>query len=420
MKSKFSWLLFSIIALAQPAMAAVDLRHYDATRLLAYSANPITNTIVHWYARDAYLWWLGNDNENLHYWIRADGPYGPWVNIDAWQAAEPWSGYDINIAPLWEVLPNGEGVKVGSVDTGIFTNHTDLAGLNIEGLRYYWTGTAWATNGDLQGVANVTTNGEGRGYCYHGSASASIIAARHDGDGSEGIAPGVDLFIVNVQSPSGLMYFVPFILGMEICATNGCNIITLSSSEGTDRPEARAVMAKYPNVLFVCASGNDNQADKTPDFANVISVSGCNGDGARTPNQRTGADIRAPGRNLVFPADPTGVNYLFGSGSSFAAPNVSGVAALLWKVNPNPSAIKAAIIAGADSRGNLDAWGAYRILTTTTYSLLVTEITATAFNTNYACEIHEFDGTAWDTTKFRFGSITNTGTRKIGYAWLGN
>ena len=124
-------------------------------------------------------------------------------------------------------------------------------------------------------------------------------------------------------------------------------IIQLSLSVlKTDAIEKAIDYAKQKNVLIICASGNDSSNNLSYPSSNeyVIAVGGIDRNNRRAPfsNYGNNLSVVAPGIDIFS----TGLNntYLSSDGTSFAAPQVSGVVALILSVNPDLTAKQVADI----------------------------------------------------------------------------
>ena len=192
----------------------------------------------------------------------------------------------------------------------------------------------------------------------HGTGVAGLIAAkRNNGYGIDGIANDVKIMTV-VVSLAGDEFDKDVANGIRYAVDNGARIINMSFGKNLSPHKAWVDAAiKYAaakNVLLVVAAGNDNQnIDEKPVFPNI------NFNDGTTVNNfiSVGASAAKADENL----DATFTNYgpktvdLFAPGSqvttldmdnelvtedgtSFSAPIVSGVAALVLSYYPNLSA----------------------------------------------------------------------------------
>ena len=188
----------------------------------------------------------------------------------------------------------------------------------------------------------------------HGTHVAGIIGAvRQGAAGAEGVATDVRLMSVRVV-PDGDERDKDVANGIRYAVDNGAQIINMSFGKGFS-PDKRAVdeavkYAESKGVLLVHASGNDGEDLATaPNFPHAIYL-----DGGRAKNWiEVGAssweggdqlaasfsnyghaqvDLFAPGVDIL--STVPGGGYERNSGTSMAAPVVSGVAALLMSYFP--------------------------------------------------------------------------------------
>jgi len=223
-------------------------------------------------------------------------------------------------------------------------------------------------NGRLTGddPYNITDTNYGNGNVIgskdtesHGTHVSGIIAAkRNNGIGMNGVANNVQLMALRVV-PDGDEYDKDVALAIRYAADNGAKVVNMSFGKGRS-PNAEWVYdaikyAESKDVLLVHAAGNDggnfdvddnfpnDSKDKLIEFAdNVLTV------GAITPYfderlvasfsnyGKNNVDIFAPGTEIyaTYPKN----NYKFEQGTSMAAPEVAGVAALIRSYYPNLTA----------------------------------------------------------------------------------
>ncbi|NKE57376.1 S8 family serine peptidase [Lentzea sp. PSKA42] len=250
----------------------------------------------------------------------------------------------------WQRGLTAKGVKVAVLDTGVDQDHPDLKG-RIKATK------------DFTEQDDVTDE---RG---HGTHVAGIIA----GSGPEpGTAPEADLLIGKVCGPYSCEESA-VIEGMRWAAEQGAKVVNLSlggdTTDGTDELslELNSLSAKY-NTLFVVAAGNEGGAESvsTPAAADaalaVASVTkdnqlsyfssrGPRTDGAVKPEISAPghaiAAARARGTSMGYPIND---RHTLASGTSMAAPHVTGAAAILAGQHPDwsPARLKAALTGTAD------------------------------------------------------------------------
>jgi len=195
----------------------------------------------------------------------------------------------------------------------------------------------------------------------HGTHVAGIVAAeRGNGMGIDGVAPtGTRLMIVRTV-PNGDERDKDVANAIRYAADNGAHVINMSFGKGYS-PQKRAVddavrYAESKGVLLVHAAGNDgeNLNEKknfpTPRFEgggearSWIEVGASSWEGPErlaAPFSNWGkgqVDVFAPGSQIL--STIPGGGYERNSGTSMAAPVVSGVAALLMSYFPNLTALQ--------------------------------------------------------------------------------
>ena len=255
-------------------------------------------------------------------------------------------------------------VDVAVIDTGIDTTHPDL---NVVGGRNCSTGTGYK---------------DGNG---HGSHVAGTIAAKDNGVGVVGIAPGARLWAVRVLNNQGSGTMSSVVCGIDWVTSKAGTIEVANMSLGgsgsddgncgnsNNDAEHRAICRSVQaGVTYAVAAGNSsaNSANHVPaSYDEVITVSaladfnGQPGGGAAATcrsdvddtfadfsNYGADVDIIAPG--VCIRSTWKGGTYNTISGTSMASPHVAGGAALYKATHPSatPTEVKGAL----QSAGNLD------------------------------------------------------------------
>lgn len=233
-------------------------------------------------------------------------------------------GVELIQAPeIWQET-KGEGITVAVLDTGCDVNHPDLKDRIIGGRNF---------TDDDGGDPEVIQD-----YNGHGTHVAGTIAASENDDGIVGVAPGCHLLIVKVLNKNGAGQYDWIIKGIKYAVEQKADIISMSLGGSVDHPELHAAIqeAVSKNVLVVCAAGNEGDGEESTDeyaypgrYNEVVCVGAINYD-RRYPdftNSHDEIDLVAPGVEILS----THLNgqYAILSGTSMAAPHVSGALALI-------------------------------------------------------------------------------------------
>jgi subtilisin family serine protease len=263
---------------------------------------------------------------------------------------------DIDAPEAWNVTTGSSAVTVAVIDTGIDGSHPDLAsqmwvntGENCSGCRT--DGVDNDGNGyvdDWRGWDFVNGDNNPADDHGHGTHVAGTIgAAGNNSVGVTGINWQVRLLPLKFLSSAGSGSTADAVSAVLYAADKGADV--LNNSWGDDEYSqalADAIgIADDRGSLFVAASGNsgmDNDAMPTYpasyDLPNVISVAATeHRDGLAWFSNvgRRSVDLGAPGLN-IYSTWPGG-SYQFLTGTSMAAPHVSGAAALVKAAFPGAS-----------------------------------------------------------------------------------
>lgn len=266
------------------------------------------------------------------------------------------SGIDINILPAWnqydaKAPEEKRQVVVAVIDTGIDYSHPELQN------------AMWTNPGEIpsDGVDN-----DGNGYAddvhgwnfytnsptlysgtedSHGTHTAGTIAAARGSGGVAGITDNQFIKLMSLKAlggPLGIGSSDSVIRAIQYAEANGASICNLSLGTSAYSDEL-AETIKNSNMLFVIASGNGDSrgqgydTDENPvypaslPYDNVISVASLLFDGNLAASSNFGAasvDLAAPGSYILSTAP--GGGYAFMSGTSMAAPMVTGTAAMVY------------------------------------------------------------------------------------------
>ncbi|TYL39583.1 peptidase S8 [Natronococcus pandeyae] len=223
------------------------------------------------------------------------------------------------------VEPDGTGVDVGVLDTGIESDHCSVS---------------------VAGGRNFTSDGPPGDYedrHGHGTHVAGVAGAVDNDIGVVGAAPGANLHAVKVLGDDGSGRYSELVAGIDWCLSNDVEVISMSlggeaESDAVDRAIEEAHSAGH---LLLCAAGNEgNDGDGSCEaetmtypatHPDVVAVTAMNEDDTLASYSSVGAavDLLAPGTDVV--STTVDNEYAEASGTSVATPFVAGVAALLWQ-----------------------------------------------------------------------------------------
>jgi subtilisin family serine protease len=236
-----------------------------------------------------------------------------------------------------ELEPGSRDVLVAVCDTGIELTHPEFAGKLVDGYDFV---DLPPDEPNLVGD-DTTRDPDPTDQAGHGTHVAGVIGAH-----GLGMIPGLGgscrLMPVRVLGTAlengrrvGIGQIVDIDAGLKFAVDQGADVVNLSlGMRATDPglPHQRMVdYARLHNVALVAASGNDGRGTllSPASIPGVITVGAITELGRVAPFSTTGEymDVVAPG-TAIYSAD-IGGGYRFRSGTSHAAPFVSGVAALL-------------------------------------------------------------------------------------------
>jgi len=233
-------------------------------------------------------------------------------------------------------LAKGNRILVAVIDSEVDALHPDLVGAI---------------------TANFDASADGERPHSHGTGMAGAIAARRV---MLGTAPRVGLltvraFSTKANSVEGTTFNI--LKGLDWAAAQGARVVNMSFAGPSD-PRLREALAKAKQKGMVLIAAAGNAGPNSPPLypaadPNVIAVTATDVDDTLFSGANRGKHIAvaAPGVDILAPA-PDGA-YQFTTGTSVAAAEVSGVAALLIERNPllTPDEVKKILMSTARDLG---------------------------------------------------------------------
>jgi subtilisin family serine protease len=285
----------------------------------------------------------------------------------------------VRLTPLMERTRGRPEIKIGLIDGPVILNHPDLATENIR-----------EVSGEFAGACALSSSTA----CKHGTFVAGILSAKGDSP-APAICPGCSLLVRPIfqETLSGhghLPNATPQELASAIVQTinAGARILNLSaalvqlSAKGEGELQSALDYAARRGVIVVAAAGNQGEVGGSviTRHQGVIPVVGCDSRGRPLSQSNLGSSIGrrgvlSPGDNITsLGSAREPVTF---SGTSVAAPFVTGTVALLWSEFPIAPAVELlmAVRGGRSQRSPaivpplLDAWSAYQFMLGRGYTL---------------------------------------------------
>jgi len=290
----------------------------------------------------------------------------------------------VDAEPNSATAADGSGAGVAVIDTGIDETHPDLSPNVVKGINTIspsgrTTSSGGTVNCTSPSTSTLTTDDNG-----HGTHVAGTIAAKNDGTGVVGVAPGATLYAAKVLNSQGSGYRSDIICGIDWVTNNAKDAngtqkihaanMSLGGTGSDDNKTCTEEIAsptdaykkaicgsvKNSGVTYVVSAGNDgaNLANKTPaayrDGTNplVLTVTamsdsdGLTGGTGGAPSCRTGEkddypatfsnyatttvdeDHTIPAPGVCIKSTWKGGAYKTISGTSMASPHIAGTVAL--------------------------------------------------------------------------------------------
>ena len=257
----------------------------------------------------------------------------------------------------------GADVIIGSIDTGVDLGHSQFTGRLING---------------LDGIDGGTPqDGNGHGTHTSGTMAGSTVGVA----GVSGAASHVKILVERVCGPSGcptsaIINAINHVTDYSIA--NGNKVVAINMSLGgasESQGEKTAIARATSNGILVIASAGNSGSGKVACPAcdpNAISVMSTNWKDAKASYSQygKGLDIAAPGGECYSNTTPEGCiysSYLGGGyawlqGTSMAAPQVTGTAAIVAsKLGLRGSALRARLLSTVDNPSSINRYNVGRL-----------------------------------------------------------
>ncbi|NSC24219.1 type VII secretion-associated serine protease mycosin [Streptomyces albus subsp. chlorinus] len=249
----------------------------------------------------------------------------------------PWALQRVLLNELWRETDQGAGVRVAVIDTGVDVRNeqlTDAVDPRL-GRNFLPKKPKKDETGQATPRGKPTTDEVG-----HGTKVAGIIAARPAPDtGFVGLAPKATIIPIKQNDANGSGTAESLARSIDYAVEAGADVINISQDTAEAlQPDSTLQLAVRraldADVVVVASAGNDGlggNVKKTypASYPGVLAVASSDRNNERAPFSQSGdfVDVAAPGVDIVSTVPHGG--HCSDNGTSFSAPYVAGVAALL-------------------------------------------------------------------------------------------
>ncbi|MFE3186470.1 type VII secretion-associated serine protease mycosin [Streptomyces violascens] len=257
-------------------------------------------------------------------------------------AGRPWALQRVLLDELWR-QSTGKGMKVAVIDTGVDIKNPQLkAAVDASKGKNLLARDLKDPNGQPlpRGAENGTTDTVG-----HGTKVAGIIAARPaKGTGFVGLAPDATIIPVEQNDADGHGTAQTLADAIRYAIGAGADVINISQDTANAVEPAAALKqavdtALAQNIVVVASAGNDGLGGNVKQtypasYPGVLAVAASDRNNERAAFSQSGefVGVAAPGVDMV--STVPGGGHCADSGTSFSAPYVAGVAALIKAKHP--------------------------------------------------------------------------------------
>lgn len=267
-------------------------------------------------------------------------------NDPFYETHQAWHYGMMDLPAAWDITTGSDEVIVAVIDSGIAPNHPEFAGRLVAGYDFVDNDDEPYDDTYIPNPLNPNSD-----IFSHGSMVAGIIGALTDnGAGVAGVAWKVKIMPIRVLGPSGSGDMATLASAINWAVKHGAHIINLSlgGTKSLSSVEDAIKNAVAHNVTVIAAAGNHFEGDESTgikypakyDTCIAVGALGANRERASYSDYGQELDFVAPGGdgdNEYSYVASVGYNiktkeniYVASTGTSLAAPHISGLAALLY------------------------------------------------------------------------------------------
>ena len=243
--------------------------------------------------------------------------FDPILPDDPLYERNQWNLRQIGMESAFALGLNGEGVKIGFVDSGIYSGHEDLETELIDGANFAGDDSSYSS--DLTG---------------HGTFAAGIVAAQTgNGKGISGIAPKAEIKAYRAFKEKTTTV-AAVVDAINRAIDDRCQILNLSLGSTSSPQLLKEAIdnAEAAGMVIVAAVGNNGSGvvNYPAAYTGVIGVGSVDSSLTRSSFSQKNSTVyvTAPGEGVYSLNTAEDEKYVSGSGTSYAVPVVTGMAAL--------------------------------------------------------------------------------------------
>ena len=304
---------------------------------------------------------------------------------------------DILAPEAWKLQNKSPDIVVAVIDSGIRTSHDDLVnniwrnpgeipkngidddnngyvddvnGWNFERDLSWWiaqghgthvAGIIAAEGNNSRGIAGVTWDAQlmcldvfnSNGTAFHEDIIDAIYYAANNGADVINLSLGQTVFNSDISSFAREFpgIYEPYLKALRYATENGCVVVCAAGNDDLNTQRHFQIPASFssliPGVISVAAVGNLGQITQYSNYSDLVTIAAPGGD------HRAGL-----GSGMISTSHLSDSSYVYKSGTSMAAPLVSGAAALILQKNKglSPSQVEEILTTSAIKHKSLDGF----------------------------------------------------------------
>ncbi|QCD58599.1 type VII secretion-associated serine protease mycosin [Streptomyces hawaiiensis] len=255
----------------------------------------------------------------------------------------PWSLQRVLLDELWS-QSTGKGMRVAVIDTGVDVTNPQLTdAVDVKSGRNFLPKNLKDDDGNPieRGKENGTTDTVG-----HGTKVAGIIAARPvKGTGFVGLAPDATIIPIQQNDAEGNGDVGTLTDAIRYAVQAGADVINISQDTSQPMPSTSDLklaidQALNKKIVVVASAGNDGLGGNVKEtypasYEGVLAVAASDRNNERAAFSQSGefVGVAAPGVDMISTVPKGG--HCSDNGTSFSAPYVAGLAALIKAKHPD-------------------------------------------------------------------------------------